>query len=294
MKVKMLSWMSDDLYAKWIYRENTGKSLNLQDPQTFDEKLWWLKINYRIPLMTLCSDKVAVARYLESLGLNSLINKRYGVYDGVDQIPFDEMKGKYFIKCNHVSGVNMIYDSADSNSFNFKKFKALFNRALKQNYYLQSREWNYKNIEPKIIVEECLSTENLLDYKFFCFHGKVHLLMIDKDVIDNEGLHSINYLSNFYDRDFNFFELSINHSSSFDPKLAPKPDNYEEMLQIVEKISQPFPFCRVDLYNIDGDIRFGEITFFNEGGKQIFSDPDFDLYLGSLINISYINVGYVQ
>lgn len=284
VKVNMLSYLNDDVFAKINYRENTGKRLNLNNPKTFNEKLWWLKSNYRIPLMTECSDKVKVVNYLERLGLEKLLNPRYGVYSSFEEIPFSEMKGKFYIKCNHVSGINSVFDSNATDAYDYERNKSIFNRALKSNYYYQSREWNYKNIEPKILVEYFLEEDNLLDYKFLCFHGKVKLCFIDKNVATESGSHNLYATRNVYDRDFNLQTFTVGRDG-FEPSLVSKPDNYDEMILIAEQIAKPFPFCRVDLYNLNGEIRFGEITFYPGGATQQFSSEEWDLKVGSWIKL---------
>ena len=167
-KTRGLSYIDDETFARIKYWEATGKKLNLESPKTFNEKLWWLKFNYRHPLMTQCSDKVRVRDYIKDIGLEHILTEVEGVYSKAEDIPFSSLDGRFFIKCNHVSGTNAVFDSNNSEQFNYPKFKKEFNTALSRNYYYQSREWNYKNIEPKIIVERFIETESdLLDYRFF-------------------------------------------------------------------------------------------------------------------------------
>lgn len=285
LKMKSTSNMSDEFFAKIKYKENTGKDLNLENPKYFNEKLWWLKINNRNSLMTQCSDKVEVRSYLSSIGLNDLLNDVYGVYEKAEDIPFLELNGKFFLKCNHVSGINAIFDSNKYNEFNFSKFNDKFNSALKMNYYYQSREWNYKNIKPKILVENFLETkEPLLDFRFFCFHGKVKMIFVDIDTAAEDGTHNPNAKRNIYDRDFNLMDFTVGREN-FDTSLVKKPENLELMIEYAEKISNPFIFCRVDLYNLNGEIKFGEITFYPGGATQQFSSEKADIEVASWLNI---------
>ena len=285
IKVNILKGINDDLYAKIKYKENTGKILNLENPELFNEKLWWLKINYRNNLMTKCSDKVLVRDYLEELSLSSLLTDIYGVYDKPEEIPFDEMKGKYFIKCNHVSGINRIFDSEKKSNFDKVDFEKLFNKALKMNYYYQSREWNYKNIKPKILVEKFIESQSsLLDYRFFCFHGEVKLIFVDIDTAAADGSHNPGAKRNIYDRNFNLQDFTVGRDN-FDESLVKKPYNLDAMIEYAEKISEPFPFCRVDLYNNVGEIKFGEITFFPGGATQQFSTEESDKLVSSWLKI---------
>lgn len=283
VKMYFTRFLSDDIYAKIKYKENTGLLLNLDSPVLFNEKLWWLKINYRIPLMTQCSDKIEVRKYIKKIGLEHILNDTYGFYDSFSEIPFNKMDGRYFIKCNHGSGTNALFDS--KKPFDFEKMESVFNSALKSNYYYQSREWNYKNIKPRIIVEKYIeSTTSLLDYRFFCFHGEAKLIFVDIDTAAEDGSHNPSAKRNIYDRDFKLQSYTVGREN-FDINLVSKPDNLDVMLDYVQKISSPFIFCRVDLYNVNGEIYFGEITFYPGGATQQFSSKEKDLEISSWINL---------
>lgn len=284
-KTKTLSFLDDETFAAIKYWEATGKKLNLQNPKYFNEKLWWLKINNRQPLMTQCSDKVEVRDYIIEIGLGYILNDIQGVYSKAEDIPFNVLNGKYFIKCNHVSGINTIYDSDNIESFNYERFKKEFNKALSRNYFGQSREWNYKNIKPKILIERFIeSTDNLLDYRFFCFNGKVKLIFVDIDTALSDGKHNPEAKRNIYNKEFVLQDFTVAREN-FDPKLVQKPSNLEEMINVAEKISEPFIFCRVDLYNNKGEIKFGEITFYPGGASQQFSSEQADLKVSGWLNI---------
>lgn len=285
VKTSILRYLDDESFAKIKYKENTGKSLDLENPSYFNEKLWWLKINYRHSLMTECSDKVEVRSYIKRLGMSELLNNIYGVYDRPEDIPFNDMEGKFFIKCNHVSGINIIFDSKNRNYFNQNIFNKEFNKALKINYYYQSREWNYKNIKPKILVEKFIESQSsLLDYRFFCFHGKVKLIFVDIDTASEDGKHNPDAKRNIYDSNFDLQKFTVGRDN-FDEKLVKKPDELQLMIEYAEKIANPFIFCRVDLYNNEGQIKFGEITFYPGGATQQFSTAESDLLVSSWLNI---------
>lgn len=285
VKARALSIIDDETFAQIKYWEATGKKLNLENPITFNEKLWWLKFNYRHPLMTQCSDKVKVRDYIESIGLGDILTNIAGVYSRVEDIPFNQLEGKFFIKCNHVSGTNAVYDSNNPNAFNYPKFKREFNTALRKNYYYQSREWNYKNIEPKIIVERFIETEsNLLDYRFFCFHGEVKLIFVDIDTASENGKHNPDAKRNVYNRNFELQEYTVGRKN-FNSDLIQKPANLNQMIKVAEDIAEPFPFCRIDLYNVSGEIKFGEVTFYPGGAAQEFSSKQSDLMVASWLKI---------
>jgi len=285
LKTKSTYNINDEIFAKIKYKENTGKKLNLDNPKYFNEKLWWLKINNRNALMTQCSDKVEVRKYLSSINLDNLLIDIYGVYERAEDIPFENLKGKFFIKCNHVSGINTIFDSNNIQNFNREKFNKYFNSALHMNYYFQSREWNYKNIKPKILVEKFLETkEPLLDFRFFCFHGKVKMIFVDIETASEDGSHNPNAKRNIYDTNFNLMNFTVGREN-FDKNLVQKPNNLDLMIEYAEKISNPFIFCRVDLYNLNGQIKFGEITFYPGGATQQFSSKEADLEVSSWLKI---------
>ena len=153
------------------------------------------------------------------------------------------------------------------------------------NYYFQSREWNYKNIKPKILMEKFLETnEPLLDFRFFCFHGEVKMIFVDIDTAAEDGTHNPEAKRNIYDREFNLMNFTVGREN-FDTNLVSKPDNFDTMIHYAEKISEPFLFCRVDLYNLNGEIKFGEITFYPGGATQQFSSEEADLEVASWLKI---------
>ena len=161
------------------------------------------------------------------------------------------------------------------------------NYALKQNPYWYSREWNYKNIRRRIMVEKIIRDKNgklPIDYKFMCFDGEPKLLFLDIGLIDENNIYNHNYPRNIYDMDFNlmpFKETRDNYLGEVN-----KPQNWERMIEVARKLSEPFPFCRVDLYNLDGNIYFGEITFYHGGGCNNIQPEEWDLRLGSWIDIN--------
>lgn len=281
-------FISDIAYAKKTYRKRCGKTLNLQNPQTFDEKLWYLKLHNRDPLLTICSDKYRVREYVEHCGLGFLLNELYGVYDNARDIEFSKFHEPVFLKCNHTSGDNVIYDP--HKPFDQEDFVKRFNFVLKQNSYVKSREWNYKNIKPKIIAEKVLRDKNgklPLDYKFLCFDGEPKLLFLDIDVCTEDGKHNaINY-RNVYDMNFRLLDMTETRDHK-DLDTIKKPENFEKMAEYAAILSKPFAQCRIDFYNIDGKIYFGEITFYHGGGCNNIQPREWDLKIGSWIDINNI------
>ncbi|SDX79211.1 ATP-grasp fold amidoligase family protein [Salimicrobium album] len=286
IKIFLLRKMDDEKFAKLKYKENTGKNLNLENPVTFNEKLWWLKLNNRDPLLTICSDKYKVRCYVKEKGLEEILIPLYGVYSDANDIQFESLPNKAFIKTNHGSGNNVLWDK--ENPFNTKKFIKKFNRSLKENYYLQSREWNYKNIEPRIIIEKVLMDKKelgLVDYKFLCFDGEVKMVFSEVGIASNDGTHNPYSTRNVHDRDFNLLNIKVGRKN-FDSSLLVKPPNYYKMVEYAEALAEPFAHCRVDLFNIEGNIYFGEITFYHGGGTQKVEPEEWSIKMGEWIDLN--------
>ena len=282
--------MNDREFAYISYKQRTGKELNLDDPRTFDEKLWYLKLYNRDPLLTICSDKYRVREYVERCGLGHILNKLYGVYDDARDIDFDSLPSPCFLKCNHTSGYNIIFDR--TKPFNRCIFIRTFNFILKQNYYWCSREWNYKNIEPKIIAERLLCDKegNLpLDYKFLCFSGEPKLMLFDVGVCTNEGFHANDCRRNVYDENMNLLDLSITRKRH-NETLPLTRDQFEEMKKYAAILSKPFAHCRVDFYCINDKVYFGEITFYHMGGTNNIQPPEWEIRMGSWIDVTKIKI----
>lgn len=254
--------LSDDLQCKLIFYKKNRRKLDIKNPTTFNEKLAWLKINYRNPLMTRCSDKYLVREYIKECGYESILTPLQGVYASPHDINFRELQGKYFIKTTHGSGGNLAYDSDKAHTFDFDAFYSRFSYALKQNHFWGNREWNYKNIKPRILVEHLLETNGeFFEYRFFCFHGKVKIICIDKDATQADGQHNTNLKRNLYTPEFEFMPIRYLRDN-YDISENEKPENLQEMIACAETLASPFIFCRVDLYNLNGKIGFGEMTFY--------------------------------
>lgn len=284
------NWMSDRRFAKWYYHKNTGRTLNLQNPSNFDEKIWYLKLYDREPLKAKCSDKLTVREYVKECGLEEILNEVVGVYDRFQDIEFQKLPDRFFIKCTHTSGCNVIYDAA--RPFDYDYYRHEFDYWMKRDYYWGSREWNYRGLKPKIICEQVLTDKkgNLpMDYKFFCFAGRVVILSLDIGVAELSGEHAVSYCRNIYDRDFKLLPVKESRENSPEPVRA--PEHYEKMVEYAEILSRPFRHCRVDLYNLDGKIYFGELTFHHGGGCNNFQPEEFAAKLGSYIDISGLKSG---
>ena len=277
--------MTDEEYAQWKYKLRTGRDLNLENPQTFDERIWYLKYNVRDPLNKKCSDKYRVREYVKECGLEHILNELYAVYESVEEVDFNKLPERCFLKCNHGSGANMIFDR--SKDFDFEKFKKNFTKSMNSDYYWAGREWNYRNIKPLILCEKVLEDKNgklPLDYKIMCFAGEPKLLFLDIGVATEQGEHAEEYYRNIYDMDFNLLPVKETRENYLGDEIV-KPENWDKMVEYARILSKPFRHCRVDLYNIDGEVYFGEITFHHGGGCNDIQPEEWAYKIGQWIPI---------
>jgi len=290
IKVNYRKNLSDIEFANKKYYEVTGKYLNLDNPQTFDEKQWWLKLYYRDPRMTICADKYRVRSYVTECGLKHILNELYGVYYRTEDIEFEKLPEQFILKTNHGCGGNYIC----KNKYDLRKESICkrLNKSLKNNYYYQSREWVYKEIPPRIIAEKLLTNSNgekLLDYRLLCFNGKCRYVFIDIDTCDETGRHKSNAKRNVYDENMKLLDVQVSRER-FNPLLVSKPTEFYKMREYAEILSKPFPFCRVDFYYVNEKIVFGEMTFFHSGGTSIIDPPEMAYTMGSWLKLPDKNI----
>lgn len=282
--------ISDEEYAINYYYKKFGRRLNLKNPETFDEKIWWLKIHYHNDLLTQCADKLLVRDYVESCGLGYILNDLYAVYDKVEDIDIDNLPDKFYLKCNHVSGGNVA--CVDKEVFDLKNAKKKLNWYMGINQYYITREWQYKNIMPRILAEKYLENEDkspLVDYKFYCFNGKFKIFMICNNVANIDGSHNNekNSFENFYD--INKQPLNIvDDSNILTEEYINFPKNYDKMVKYAELLAQKIPFVRVDFYEINNEIKFGELTFTPAGGCHNYKPEKYHKIFGSYLDLSKI------
>lgn len=272
--------------SKEFYKE-MGYKLDLQNPETLNEKLQWFKMYVRDPIITLCADKYAVRKYVrEKIGESHLV-PLYGVYSSIQAIELDSLPEQFVLKPNHESGRVII--CKDKNKMNWIKEADKMNNWLHENYYYWTAEWGYKNISPKIICEKLLSGE-IIDYKFFCFKGMPVLAQINQKKDDG-----CSYRSGFFD--LSFQQLSsvkkINWRNLIEKEPFQKPNQWEDMIKLARILSADFPFVRVDLYDLNGHIYFGELTFTPENGMGRDYPAGWDEKMGELFDLSAFNPKYV-
>lgn len=285
----------DTHFANRIYKKYTGETLNLDNPRTYNEKLWWLKFHYRNPLQTICCDKYRVREYVQSCGLKDILVKLYGVYEKAEDIDFSQFCQEVFLKINSGSGGNIIFDP--QRPFNRKQFIIDFNNRLRHNYYYNTREWPYKDVPARIVCEEVLRDSSgalPMDYKFMCFGGKCQYLFYSGGVCDESGRHSVagERYTNVYDMNFNYISMNVDQPTRPDIKVN-RPETFEKMKTYAEILAKPFPHCRIDFYSIDGRVYFGEITFYHGGGCRQFYPNEWNIIFGDLIELQSIDKKYL-
>lgn len=287
--------LSDFDFAQKQYRKFNGENLNLDNPKTYNEKLWWLKYHYRNPLQKICSDKYMVREYVKECGLEDILVKLKGVYDRPEDVPLEKFQDETFIKINVGSGGNILYKP--NSNFDKKFFLWDFNSLIKHDCYINSREWNYKDVKPKIVCEEVLrdSEGNLpKDWKFMCFDGEPKLVFCSVGACDNSGRHSVEgqRITNVYDMEFKYLPIESSFPTDEHAKVE-KPINFDKMKLYASILSKPFPHCRVDFYNVNGKIYFGEITFYHSGGCGNISPIYWMNKMGEWINLDSIPNKYL-
>lgn len=270
----------DKYYLQYLYKKRTGKVLNLKNPKTFNEKLQWLKLYDRNPLYTIMVDKYEVKKYIsESIG-DQYVIPNYGVWSCFEDIEFDKLPNQFVLKCTHDSGGIII--CTDKTRFDIKKAKLILDNSIKTNYYKLGREWPYKNVKPRIIAElylEDKSTNDLRDYKFFAFNGSVKAMFIATERQNEDKPTAFD----FYDREFKHLDIRHGHPNAEIPPK--KPVNYEKMCELSEKLSIGIPHVRVDFYEVNGKIYFGEMTFSHHGGLLPFDPEKWDEVFGNWIEL---------
>lgn len=271
--------MSDEEYLSRKYQLYFGQKLDLQNPQTFNEKLQWLKLYNRKPEYTVMVDKYKVREYIaQELGEEYLI-PLLGVWDNPDEIDFDALPNQFVLKCNHNSGLGMCI-CKDKSELDISKVKVELRKGLKQDYYLTGREWPYKDVPRKIIAEKYMEdvSGDLKDYKFYCFNGEMKFVMINSDRNTSRPTRA-----DYFDWDFNWLDFTWGYShAEVHPK---KPEQFEKMVAIVEKLAKGLPHIRVDLYDCNGKIYFGELTFFDGSGFDKIEPLEWDYKIGKLLKL---------
>lgn len=270
-----LLWIPDVPYTKWAYRVMFGHKLDLRNPQTYNQKLQWMKLYYVKPEYIRMADKYTVKDIIASKIGEEHIIPTIEAYDSFDEINFDKLPDQFVLKCNHDSGGIVICD--DKSKLDIDKSRSILAPKLSSNFYWLWRERIYKTIKPKIIAEKFMG-DNLTDYKFFCFDGKPVAIQVDID-------RFYNHKRNMYTTEWKLMDMDYVYPSDKE-LVVEKPEKLDEMLEIAKKLSTGIPHVRVDLYQIDNKVYFGEMTFCSQAAVGRFFPSEYDLEFGKYIDIS--------
>lgn len=279
-------FVSDKQYVKWSYYLSFRNKLDLENPLTYNEKLQWLKLYDRREEYTQMVDKYEAKKYVASIIGDEFIIPTLGVYDSFDEINFDILPRQFVLKCTHNSGGIVI--CKDKASLDISNTRKKMEKWLRKNPYWSNREYPYKNVKPRIIAEKYMEDESgyeLKDYKFFCFNGDVKALFVATD----RGVDGEETKFDFYDIEWNHLPFTNGHPNS--SKHLDKPNSFEEMVKVSSELSKGIPHVRVDLYNINGKIYFGELTFFHWSGLTPFVPEEWDFKFGSWLKLPHNHVG---
>ena len=284
LKVNSRKSLSDEEFLRKKYEENVGKPLNLDNPQTYNEKIQWLKLHDHNPKYTELVDKYAVKRIVEDrIGFEHVIPVVGGPWYSVNDIDFDSLPNQFVLKCNHDCGSVII--CTDKAKLNKRRVQKKLSNSLRVNYYYVGREWPYKNVKPCIFAEKYMIDDDgveLRDYKFFCFNGEPKYLFIATDRMNKTEETKFD----FFDMDFNHLPFTNGHPNA---TIQPtKPRHFEEMKKLASILSKGIPHVRVDFYETNNCVYFGEMTFYHWGGMGIFDPDKWDFTFGSWIDISKI------
>ncbi|RBP33051.1 teichuronopeptide biosynthesis TupA-like protein [Oceanihabitans sediminis] len=278
-------FLDDATFLKQNFKKRFGRTLDLDNPKTLNEKINWLMLHDRTSLHTKCADKFEVRDFVkETIGDQYLIPLVFQSYNPKDVIPSNFPDFPFIIKANHDSSGGIIVK--DVTAVDWKKTQKHFKNLLKKNYYYSSKEWQYKNIKPCVIAEKLLVNEAgeiPFDYKLHCFHGKVEVIQVDID-------RYTNHKRNLYDTAWNLLPFTWSLWKDGEPlwnngRDIEKPKNLDEMLQVAEKLSETFRYARIDLYDFEDKVYFGEITFHHGSGLETIYPEAWDYTLGAKINL---------
>lgn len=272
--------LRNEKFLKYYYKSIFKKELNLLNPQTFSEKIQWLKLNDKNDSYSIMVDKYKAKNYVTKIMGNEYIIPTIDVYDNFNEIRFDKLPNQFVIKCTHDSGGIVIVK--DKSKIDKEKVKKKINKSLKHNYFYCWREWPYKNVKPRILIEKYMEQneeKSLIDYKVMVFNGKAKCTFVCSDR-DEKG----NVFIDVYDNKWNKMKIERkNHKNS--NKTIKKPINYELMIKYAEYFARKIPFLRVDFYEINNKLYFSEFTFYPASGFDEFKNYDDDILLGSWLQL---------
>lgn len=284
--IKLLRLLPDKAYLSIKFRKEFGRWPNWDNPQTYSEKLQWLKLYDRRPEYTMMVDKYAVKKYVADIIGEEYVIPTLGVWDKPEEIEWDKLPNQFVLKTTHGGGNDGVVICRDKKTFDRQKAICLLNENMKTDLYVVWREWPYKNVPKRVLAEQYIEPrsdiKDLSDYKFFCFDGVVKGLFVATERQNpNEEVKF-----DFFDADFNHLPFRQGHDHA---KVTPKkPTNFELMKKLAAQLSQSMPHVRVDLYDLGDKVLFGELTLFHFSGMVPFEPEEWDFKFGNLISLPKI------
>lgn len=279
-RLGVLDWMSDKQYIRMVYRLAFGRKMHLDNPKALTEKLNWYKLNYRNPLMKKCADKYEVREYVKQKVGKKYLNDCFGVWDKAEDIDFSLLPKEFVLKPTNGSGDVVI--CSDKDTIDWEAAKKTLSQYSGRHFSSKTKEWAYYGLPYRIIGERLIksSDENQIkDYKIFCFNGKPEFLFVASE----RGTEHLKF--DFFDTEWNWLPITNAHEHNVNLK---KPKHLKEMLEVAGKLSEDFPHVRVDLYEEEGRVFFGELTFYHFGGFTRFEPDEWDFKLGEYFKLSGI------
>ena len=278
IKTGLEDLLPDAIFLKRHFREKLGRSLNLDNPRSFNEKMQWLKLHDRKPEYTMLADKIAVKEHIARVLGDQYVIPTLKIWDSAEEIDPDALPEQFVLKCSHDSGSVVICH--DKRNFDLQAAKAKMAKALKRDYYKHGREWPYKNIPRKVFAEKFLPQDRgLMDYKFFCFGGEPKFIYVSQGMNDHRSARM-----SFVNMDWTPAPFARSDYRPFE-QLPPRPTRFEEMALLAKRLSAGFPFVRIDFYQYGEQVLFGEYTFTPCNGCLPFSPPEWDFKLGEWVSL---------
>ena len=274
------TWLPDSLYLKIMFRLKMGYKLNLKNPQTFNEKLQWLKLYNRKPEYTPMVDKSEAKTIAENILGKGYVIPTLGVWNEFEDIDFNSLPDRFVLKTTNGGGGGGVIICHDKSKLNLASAAKQLNSSLKANIYRNLKEWPYKNVKPRIIAEKFMVDESgeLRDYKFYCFNGEPKVLLVASERFSGHRTY------------FDYFDMDGNHlpftqGGMNNPVTPALPSTFEEMKQVAKKLSHGLPHVRIDLYSVDEKVYFGEFTFFDSSGFEKFTPREWDNIFGNWLKL---------
>lgn len=277
-------FLPQDVYVKINYEYYSGRKLDYNNPVTFNDKIQWLKVFYHREILHQLVDKYAVRGYVKEKVGSHYLNELYAVYNKPAEVDFEKLPNQFVLKGVHGFHLNLIVK--DKNKLNFKKTNYLLNKWMLKDHYRNGKEWAYKNVKPRIIVEKYLEEfgkDVVNDYKFFCFNGKPKFIQIDME----RGTEDLRC---YYDLHWKKLPFTTEKKKFFEGEIE-MPEHLNEMIEVAHKLCEDFPFVRVDLYNINGKILFGEMTFYPSDGRNKYIPDEYNKTIGDYLELPKIPEG---